>query len=104
MHSLALFLLQSPPDQEAIQKMVVAMMAIMPIFFLIGVAIVVIPTWFLCKKAGFTPWLSLICVIPFGVLILLYVLAFAEWPSQRPPIQANWANPPLPPQPPFPQG
>lgn len=103
MHSLALFLFQSQPDQEAIQRMAIAIMGLMPIFFLIGAAVLIIPIWFICKKAGFSPWLSFISLIPLGWLILLYVLAFAEWPSQRQPLQTGWTNPPLPPQPPYPQ-
>ena len=42
MHSIAL-LLQDAPNQEAIQRMVVAMMAIIPILIVIGIAIVMIP-------------------------------------------------------------
>ena len=42
-------------------------------------AIVILPFWFICKKAGFSPWLALLNIIPFGNLILIYVLAFAEW-------------------------
>ena len=59
MHALAL-LLQDQPDPEVIKKMMVAMFAIMPIIMIIGLAIVIIPTWFICKKAGFSPWLSLL--------------------------------------------
>ena len=44
-----------------------------------GSPFVVIPFWFICKKAGFSPWLSLLNIIPLGNLILIYVLAFAEW-------------------------
>ena len=40
-----------------------------------------VPFWFICKKAGFTPWLCLLSIIPCGSIILLFVLAFAEWPS-----------------------
>ncbi len=40
--------------------MIVAMMAILPIIILVCVAIVIIPFWFICKKAGFSPWLSLL--------------------------------------------
>ncbi len=56
-----------------------AMMAIMPLFFLIGIAIVIVPLWFIWKKAGFSPWLSLLCLLPLVNLIMLYVLAFSEW-------------------------
>ena len=101
MHSIAL-LLQEAPNQEAIQRMVMAMMAIIPVLILIGIAIVMVPTWFILKKAGFTPWLCLLCLIPtLGVLVLLYVLAFAEWKVVPSP-QAGWQPPAPYPPPPFP--
>jgi hypothetical protein len=47
----------------------------------------VLPFWFICKKAGFSPWLSLLYLIPFGGLVLNFVLAFAKWnaPALPPP-------------------
>jgi hypothetical protein len=97
---LGLILLQSNPDQEQIQKMAVAMMAIMPIVYIVFMAIVILPFWFICKKVGFSPWLSLLNVIPtFGTLILRYLLAFAEWkvtPSVTP--QLGYPYPPAPPR------
>ncbi len=102
MHWIA-FLLQDQPNQEQIQHMIMAMMAIIPLLILIGIAIVIVPFWFILKKAGFTPWLSLVCLIPsLGVLVLLYVLAFADW-KVLPPPQAGWQPPPpYPPPPTFP--
>jgi len=92
-------LLQSSPDPAQIQRHAMAMLAFLPLFFLVaylvGVTIIIIPFWFICKKAGFTPWLSLINAIPLGNLILIYVLAFAEWKVVPVP-QMAW-------QPPFPQ-
>ena len=73
------FLLQQGPSADDIQHMVVAMMAILPLIILICLAIIIIPFWFICKKAGFSPWLSLLNVVPLGNLILIYVLAFAQW-------------------------
>lgn len=98
---LAMFLLQnqvSPDQMQQAQKIAVAMLAIFPILFLIGVAIVMVPTWFICKKAGFSPWLSLLVIVPFGGLILLYVLAFAEWKVVPAPVTAWAVQPPYPPQ------
>jgi hypothetical protein len=95
LHALALSLLQSQPDPAEIQKIVLAFMAVMPILILVGLAVVIVPVWFICKKAGFSPWLSLLCAIPLGNLILLYVLAFSEW-KVAPVITPNW-NPPHPP-------
>lgn len=41
----------------------------------------VLQFWFICKKAGLSPWLSLVIIIPFGALVLPFILAFIEWPS-----------------------
>ena len=58
------FLLQQGPSADDIQHMVVAMMAILPLIILVGLAIIIIPFWFICKKAGFSPWLSLLNIVP----------------------------------------
>jgi hypothetical protein len=98
MLNLALMLLQEQPNIEQAQKMAMAMLAVLPFIFIIGFAVVVIPTWFICKKAGFSPWLSLLIIVPFGGIILLYVLAFAEWKVIPAPQMAYM--PPVPPYPP----
>jgi hypothetical protein len=94
MLALAL-MLQNSPDPAQIQRMALGLLAILPFIILFGLAILVIPFWFICKKAGFSPWLSMLNVVPLGNLILIYVLAFAEWKTSPIP-QAVW-------QPPFPQ-
>ena len=100
MHDLAFFL-DNQPDPAQVIQMLSAMAAFIFVFYLIGVVIVAIPSWFICKKAGFSPWLSLLCIIPtIGILVMLYILAFAEWKVQPAP-QIGWA-PPYPPQPPYP--
>jgi hypothetical protein len=76
------------------------------VIILVALAAVIVPTWFICKKAGFSPWLSLLNIVPLGSLILLYVLAFAEWKVVPAP-QMGWPQqpplpPPYPPQPPLP--
>jgi len=95
------FLLQQGPSADDIQHMVVAMMAILPLIILIFLAIVIVPFWFICKKAGFSPWLSLLNIVPMGNLILIYVLAFAQWkvmPIPQTPYIPPYPQPPLPPQ------
>ena len=102
MHSIAMLLQQNPQlNPEQLQHIIMGMMFLIPIFMLIGIAIFLIPCWFICKKAGFSPWLSLLCIIPsLGTLVLLYVLAFAEWKVMPAP-QAAYPPPyPPPPQPP----
>ena len=78
MPTLAL-LLQQPPNAEAIRHMAMAVVFILPIIILVVLAIIIVPFWFICKKAGFSPWLSLLNIIPLGNLILIYVLAFSDW-------------------------
>jgi uncharacterized membrane protein YhaH (DUF805 family) len=41
--------------------------------------VLIIPYWKIFSKAGFSGWLSLLMVIPFANLIVLYVVAFSEW-------------------------
>jgi hypothetical protein len=83
------------------QRMALALVPVFMIMMLVGVAIVIIPFWFICKKAGFSPWLSLLNIIPLGGVILWYVLAFSEWKVVPAP-QAAWSpQPPYPPQPPY---
>jgi hypothetical protein len=97
-------ILQSGPDPQQMQRMAVAILTILPILILVGLIIVIVPCWFICKKAGFSPWLSLLNIVPFGQLVLLYVLAFAEWkvvpaPQMAWPPQPPYPPPPFPPQP-----
>jgi hypothetical protein len=99
MHQLA-FLLQ---DFDQTRRIATIILTLIPLIILLVIAILIIPFWFICKKAGFTPWLSLLCIIPsLGTLVLLYVLAFAQWKVVPVP-QAAWPPlPPNPPQPPYP--
>jgi hypothetical protein len=100
MHLLAMLLQQTQPNPEMIQHMIMAMMAIIPIIILISIAVVMVPCWFILKKAGFSPWLALLCIVPsLGTLVLLYILAFAEWKTIPAPQVAAYP-PPYPPPPP----
>jgi len=103
--NLLAFFLQQQPDADQVKHIVMAMMAILPLIILVGLAILIIPFWFICKKAGFSPWLSLLNLIPLGNLILIYVLAFAEWKVMPIPPQGYFPPqpgypPPYPPAPP----
>jgi hypothetical protein len=96
MYNLA-FVLQQGPSADDIAHMAMAMMAILPLIILIFLAIIIVPFWFICKKAGFSPWLALLNIVPMGNLILIYVLAFAQWKVM--PIPQAPYIPPYPPQP-----
>ena len=48
---------------------------------LAGIIIQAIPYWRIFRKAGFEPLLSLLLFVPLVNLVMLYYLAFAEWPA-----------------------
>ena len=55
-----------------------------PLNWLLLIAIIlvaVVPFWQIFKKAGFSPWLSLLMPIPIVGLVALFYLAFAKWPQ-----------------------
>jgi hypothetical protein len=57
----------------------------LPEFILIAVMISVlaVPASRICAKAGYTAWLGVLVLVPFLNLLLLFFLAFVEWPVQR---------------------
>ena len=98
MHYLAL-MLQSGPDPEAVRRLAVTMLALIPLLILLAIILVMVPCWFILKKAGFTPWLAMLCVIPsLGTLVLLYIVAFSDWKVVPAPLTAWVPQPPYPPQ------
>ncbi|MES1945343.1 hypothetical protein PC39_14547 [Salinisphaera sp. PC39] len=54
------------------------------LFMLLWVAIILPPFWQIFSKAGFSGWLSLLMLIPLANLVVLYIVAFAEWPASKP--------------------
>lgn len=52
-------------------------------FWPVAAIVAIIPFWRICDRAGLSPWLSLLLLIPLANLIFVYYVAFAEWPSQR---------------------
>jgi hypothetical protein len=103
-------------DPTQVFHFIAILLAFYGFVVLIGLAAVIIPLSFICKKAGFSPWLAFITLIfPIGGLVLLYVLAFADWkvvpapqafwpppPHYPPPPHHQHPCPPYPPQPPEP--
>ncbi len=39
--------------------------------------------WKILPRAGMASWISLACLIPLGMFVLLGVLAFKEWPDNH---------------------
>jgi len=61
------------------------MYELMVIFAVVPIVIFlnIFPFWKICTKAGFPGPLSLLILVPIGNIILLFYLAFAEWPALR---------------------
>ena len=90
------------PDAQHMQGFLAAFIGIYFVIYLIQAVMFIIPTWFISKKAGLSPWLSMLCLFPLTGVILLYILAFADWKVVPAPQLAAWQPPPVPPQPPDP--
>jgi hypothetical protein len=54
-----------------------------PFMTLIMAALIIVPFWFIYSKAGHSKWLSLLMAVPLLNVIMLYYLAFSDWPSLR---------------------
>lgn len=51
----------------------------MILFGMIASVVLVIPYWFIFKKAGFSQWLAILMFVPVANVIILYVVAFSQW-------------------------
>jgi hypothetical protein len=90
---------QTSPEMQA--KAMHAFMLMVPIMLIgwaVVMAIIIIPLWQICKKAGLSGPLALLSIIPFGILVVLYVVAFSQW--RVVPIANTIAYPPSYPPPP----
>ncbi len=113
---------QANVDPAQAQRMLATMLPIFGLLMLLFYALLIVPFWFAFKKAGLSPWLSLLALIPIplvGLLLPLYILAFARWrvvpmaaeyppypPAGYPPmqyVQAEYPQPVAPVYPPSPQ-
>jgi hypothetical protein len=90
------------PDAQHLQGFLAAFLGIYAFLYLLQAVIFIIPTWFISKKAGLSPWLSMLCLFPLTGLILFYILAFADWKVVPAPSIGAWQSPPFPSQPPYP--
>lgn len=54
-----------------------------PLMMLVFAVLVIVPFWFIFRKAGYSQWLSLLMVVPIVNVVMLYFLAFSDWPRLR---------------------
>ncbi len=46
-------------------------------------ALLILPSWKIFSKAGYSGWLSLTMFVPLLNILMMFFLAFAEWPVSR---------------------
>ncbi|NTW28988.1 MAG: DUF805 domain-containing protein [Coriobacteriia bacterium] len=80
----------SSSDLDALASSLSVFFGCFAIIGLIMFALYVWVFWRILSKAGFSGWLSLLNFVPFGMLALMLVLAFAKWPSQSAPQAAYY--------------
>ncbi|MBI3111525.1 MAG: hypothetical protein HYZ01_08140 [Ignavibacteriales bacterium] len=49
----------------------------------LGALFTVVPFWFIFRKAGFHPALSLLMMVPVVSVVMTFFLALVEWPSLK---------------------
>lgn len=59
------------------------LLVILSVIAVFGGVLTVVPYWFIFRKAGFHPALSLLMMVPVAGLIMRFFLAFADWPSLK---------------------
>lgn len=53
------------------------------LWMLVIAIVAIVPAWRICQRTGYPGWLGILIVIPVVNLVLLYLLAFGEWPNER---------------------
>jgi uncharacterized protein (DUF983 family) len=48
---------------------------------IVGGLILAVPFWVTFRKAGLSPWISLLIFLPYVPPLVLMVLAFSRWPA-----------------------
>lgn len=51
-------------------------------WILLASIFVIVPVWRICTRIGYSGWLSLLVLVPFVNLGLLYFIAFSVWPAE----------------------
>lgn len=52
-----------------------------PLAMIVVGVIIVLPFYKLWQRTGHNPWISLLMLIPLVNIVMLYVLAFKDWPA-----------------------
>ncbi len=53
------------------------------LWMLVIAILFVIPVWRICQRIGYQGWMGILIIIPVVNLILLYFIAFSDWPADK---------------------
>jgi hypothetical protein len=59
------------------------LLVILAVVVIAGGLLTVVPFWFIFRKAGYHPALSLLMMVPFVDIVMKFFLAFSDWPSLK---------------------
>jgi hypothetical protein len=75
--------MSQPAPEMAIGVFILFFLIWMFVVIAITVATVIIPLWLICKKAGISPYLSLLMLVPGVNLAFYWILALIDWPNLK---------------------
>lgn len=50
---------------------------------IVGIVLILYPMWKITERSGLNPLWTLVCLIPLGLIVLLWVIAMRPWPAAR---------------------
>ena len=53
------------------------------LWMLVIATVVVIPARRICQRTGYPGWMGILILVPMVNLVLLYIIAFADWPTNQ---------------------
>jgi len=51
------------------------------LFYLVLVAVTMVPSWRILRRIGLSPWWSLFSFVPIGTIVILWIIAYRRWPK-----------------------
>jgi len=90
--------MQSTDAGGAALAAILALGGFLLVLILAFVALGILIWWKIFSKTGMSGWMGLLMFVPLANIIMLFVLAFSEWPVERELKLLRGAQPPLAPR------
>lgn len=53
------------------------------VWLVLAAFLLVVPFWRLLPRIGIPAWVSVVAVVPFAAIVLLWIVAFSRWEGAR---------------------